>query len=340
MVGACMLAPLSSALAQPACPDVLTYEGSPEWVDAIDAQLQSGLLRNVPAAECANTTIRLEAVGDRVRFVVQRDAATDEHVTDDISTVGAWIESWLLPVSTFQVEPEQVETEQVETEQVENPTLISTANTSEGAESELDTEAALTIVDEDERPPAHEDAFVANPWRMGVRLDVLATFDADRTAPLWWGGEASLGLEVRPKLWFALAAAAHASPKVNGETRRAFRAVLRSGWMSRSDTTEVRLGLGFGVSYAHAERETLVSGEEVESSDDATLPLVELFWDIRYALTDSIGLVVGVLVRGNIPDGLNDRESDGDDGPGEQLEPFPDARGSLSLRVGLSWGRP
>lgn len=335
MVGACMLAPLPSALAQPACPDVLTYEGPPEWVDAVDSQLQSGLLRNVPATDCAGTTVRLEASGQRVHFVVQRDAGTDEHVTDDIATVGAWIESWLLPVSTFQVEPEP-ETP----EDTEDPTLVSTASTSESAEAELETEQALAIVDEEERPPAHQEAFIADPWRMGVRLDALATFDADRTAPLWWGGEVSLGLEVRPKLWFALAAAAHASPKVNGETRRAVRAVLRSGWMSRSDTTEVRLGLGFGVSYAHAERETRVGGEEVESSDDATLPLVELFWDIRYALTDSIGLVVGVLVRGNIPDGLNDRESDDDDGPGEQLEPFPDARGSISLRVGLSWGRP
>ena len=341
MVCAFVAAPafcVQSASAQPACPHVLTYEGDPAWVDAIDAQLRDGLLRSVSAAECAGVVIALEPEGRRIRFRVQRGDHVEAHVTDDPQSAATWIESWLMPVATVAMveqEPEE--------ERPADPRLVAVADTTAGAATATTTGTAVSTVAleaaaEDERPPELVEPSVAIERRIPVRLDALLSFDADRTAPIWWGGEASVGIELRPKLWFAFAAGAHVAPNVNGETRRAVRLSLRSGWMSRSDATEVRIGLGFGVGYAHAERETVVGGEEVEVADDAALPMVEGYWDVRYALSDHIGLVVGVLLRGNIPDGLNDRKPDSDDEPGEQLEPYPDARASISLRVGLSWG--
>lgn len=327
----CALMAASSAHAQPSCPQVLTYEGDPAWVDRIDTHLREGMLADVSAEECTDTLIVLEREGRRIRFRVRRGDHVAEHVTDDPEAVAIWIESWLMPVATVEVEASP--------EPTHFASDSSAAATAETTMPTATTVVALEAATEDERPPAHvEVARVEPEWRIPVRLDALLTFDADRTAPIWWGGEASLGLEVRPKLWFALAVAGQVAPKVNAETRRALRVSLRSGWTSRSDNTEVRLGLGFGFSYAHAERETTVRGEEVEIVDDAALPLVEAYWDIRYALSAHIGLVVGLVLRGNIPDGLNDRQPDDGDVPGEQLAPYPDARGSISLRVGLSWG--
>lgn len=329
----CVWMAANAAHAQPSCPHVLTYEGNPAWVDRIDTQLRAGMLADVAASECADTVVSLEAEGPRIRFRVRRGEHVEEHVSDDPEAVAVWIESWLMPVATLQVNEPQVEPSQLATDSSTAQPASTTTGTTAASE------VALDAASEDERPPAHvEPTRPASDWRIPIRLDAVFTFDADRTAPIWWGGEASLGLEVRPKLWFALAAAGQYAPKVNAETRRALRVSLRSGWMSRSESTEVRLGLGFGFSYAHAERETTVSGMEVEVVDADPLPLVEAYWDVRYAFSDHIGLVVGVLLRGNIPDGLNDRQPDDGDMPGEQLDPYPDARGSISLRVGLSWG--